>query len=92
MLFFPGLRFQVSHEEVGLFSPSIASAKNVSFDPVSGRLGGVALGDSQAATLGQLMRRFSDSALALLGGLLPRYAPRSSGGAPAFDPRRSRDA
>ena len=33
VLFFPDLRFAVTFEETALFSPSIAAAKNVSFDP-----------------------------------------------------------
>src|SRR5450631_2795343 len=74
VLFFPGLRLEVSPEEAGLFSPSIATAKNVSFDPASGRLGGTALDESQAERLRGLMRRFSDSAAALARALAPRYA------------------
>jgi hypothetical protein len=86
VLFFPGLRFEVGAEESGLFSPSISTAKNVSFDPVSGRLGGTALGERQAATLRELMRRFSDSAASLLRALAPRYAGALQLGRTSFRP------
>jgi hypothetical protein len=86
VLFFPALRFEVGAGESTLFSPSIATAKNVSFDPGSGRLGGAALGEGQAGSLTGLMRRFSDSAAALVGAVAPRYVSRLQRGRTSFRP------
>jgi hypothetical protein len=73
VLFLPGLRFDVASEETSLFSPSIAAAKNVSFDPSTARLGGSAIGSDSADELRRLLQRFSDQASTLVGGLLPGY-------------------
>ena len=43
VLFFPDLAFAVHESERPLFSPAIVTtAKNISFDPRSGRIGGLA--------------------------------------------------
>jgi hypothetical protein len=69
----PRLRFDVAPEETRLFSPAIAVAKNVSFDPSTARLGGSAVGRDSADELRRLLQRFSDHASTLVGGLLPAY-------------------
>ena len=74
MLFLSNLRFSVERDEQAIFSPSIlASSKNASFDPVSGRVGGTRLAGDQQAHLARIMARFSDSAHTLVNGLFPRY-------------------
>jgi len=85
VLFFPGLPFAIEPGESALFSPDIlSSAKNASFDPSTGRIGGTTLlrgkgapGSKNAEDLARLtglMRRFSDCARSLVHGLFPAYA------------------
>ena len=71
----PHFRVPIRPDESSLFSPAIlASAKNASFDPGSGRLSGTTLQGEGAERLAGLMRRFSDTAGALVDSLVPRYA------------------
>ena len=79
VLFLPDLAFQVGSEERVFFSPSIVTAKNISFDPSTGRLGGARereLGSAGVVALRRLLGRFSDSAAAMLGALMPDYGAR----------------
>ena len=70
-----------------LLTPSIlASAKNASFDPATGRLGGTTASGDDAASLRSLMRRFSDAALALVCDLCPRYRSSIDLGRGSFRP------
>jgi hypothetical protein len=74
VLFLRNLRFSVDRDEQAIFSPSIlASSKNTSFDPVTGRVGGTTLAGDDQAHLARIMARFSDSAHTLINGLFPRY-------------------
>ena len=74
MLCLPNLRFSVERDEQAIFAPSmLASSKNASFDPVSGRVGGTNLAGDEQAHLARIMARFSDSAHTLVNGLFPRY-------------------
>lgn len=85
----PDLAFEFGADERMLFSPSIVTAKNVSFDPVSGRVGGAALGelgDKGVASLRGLLERFSDSAAAMVGALLPDYRARLERARASFRP------
>src|SRR5215472_545531 len=83
----PQLRLAVTPPEQALFDPAIlASAKNASFDPHTGRLSGTTLDEGRSAPLVGLMRRFSDSAASLVSGLLPRYAPHLVRGRASFRP------
>ena len=69
VLFLPNLRFGVDRDEQAIFSPSIlASSKNTSFDPVTGRVGGTRLAGDEQAHLARIMARFSDSAHTLING------------------------
>lgn len=79
----PGLTFEVSSVERALFSPSIATAKNVSFDPASGRLGGTA---QPADSLAAMLRRFSDAAASLVDALAPIYRGRLQRARASFRP------
>jgi hypothetical protein len=76
LLHFPRLAFAVRPDERPLFSPSVAKAKNVSFDPASGRVGGAAVAGVEAVVLRGLLQRFSDSAAAFMQALLPAYGDR----------------
>ena len=77
VLFFPSLPFAVERAEMDVFSPALVpAAKNVSFDPHTGTLGGTSLADSNAARLRGLIARFSGAASALVDGLLPAYRSR----------------
>src|SRR3954465_10921335 len=83
VLLFRDLAFDVQANERAFFSPSIAVAKNVSFDPSSGRLGGVAHADD---ALTVMIRRFSDAATALVGAVLPLYGGRLQKARASFRP------
>src|SRR5262245_41383755 len=74
VLFLPELPFGCEPQETVLFTPAIlGSAKNASFDPATGRLGGTSASGADAELLRLLIRRFSDSASALVEALLPKY-------------------
>jgi hypothetical protein len=83
LLVFPDLPFAIEGSERVHFSPSIAIAKNVSFDPATGRLGGVAHADE---SLTAMLRRFSDAAAALVDAVCPRYRGRLERGRASFRP------
>ena len=75
VLVLPELGMAVDADERGVFDPGIlASAKNASFDPGSGRLSGTTLDGEAATRLVGLMRRFSDGSASLVANLLPGYA------------------
>jgi len=87
VLFFPRLRFSVDPAEESLFTPAIlGSAKNASFDPATGRLGGTNVSGEDAEVLRALMRRFSDAAAALVNTLLPDYRATIARGRASFRP------
>jgi hypothetical protein len=87
VLFLPDLRFDVQTPEALLFTPSLlGSSKNASYDPTSGRLGGTHAVGHDAETLRHFMRRFSESAASLVGGLFPAYRDRAARGRASFRP------
>ena len=87
VLFLPELSFAREPREEILFTPAIlGSAKNASFDPASGRLGGTAVSGDDAELLRALLRRFSDAAAALVNALLPRYRSTMTRGRASFRP------
>jgi hypothetical protein len=87
LLLFDDLGFRVDDGERVVFSPAVlASSKNVSFDPRSGRLAGTTLRGADARALGGLMARFSDQAAAFLDALLPRYRGRFRRARASFRP------
>jgi hypothetical protein len=79
----PQLGFAVRPPELVHFSPDIAVAKNVSFDPATGRVGGAAPGDG---TLAEMLRRFSDAAQTLIDDLVPAYRGRVERARASFRP------
>jgi hypothetical protein len=77
VLLLPALPFHILPDETSLFSPVILStAKNASFDPQSGRVGGAALTGADMDRLRGLMQRFSEQAATLVDALLPPYRGR----------------
>jgi 3-deoxy-D-manno-octulosonic acid hydroxylase-like protein len=76
VLLLPELGFDVRFDERVHFLPSIAAAKNISFDPSNGRVGGAALSgapDGSAESLTAMLRRFSNAATSLVEALFPAY-------------------
>jgi hypothetical protein len=70
----PGLGFTLSAEEQRLLDPRIlAKAKNVSYTPWTGRIGGTSCTGAEAETLRRLIARYSDSAQRLMRNLFPHY-------------------
>src|SRR5713226_4609810 len=66
VLFFPGLAFNVEGQESQVFSPSVVrSAKQVAFDPATGRIVGTALEGDDLRTLSGMLARYSRQAIAL---------------------------
>ena len=89
MLFLPDLAFDVRWEEAVHFSPSIAAAKNVSFDPSTGRLGGAAVKtvhDGNLKSLTAMLQRFSAAAASLVDALFPAYSGRVQQARASFRP------
>ena len=87
VLFFPKLAFAVRASERPLFSPAIVTtAKNISFDPRSGRVGGMAREGSDATAVRDLLSRFSSVAATFVGEMLPGYRDRMEIGRASFRP------
>lgn len=87
VLFLPRLPFDIEDGESPLFSPAIlSSAKNTSFDPATGRVGGTSLSGRDLDRLRGLMIRFSDRAAALVANLFPRYRGRLERARSSFRP------
>jgi hypothetical protein len=95
VLLLPELAFDIRWEENAHFSPSIAAAKNVSFDPATGRLGGTAVKKAQSvqtgevdplASLSAMLRRFSAAAGSLVEALFPAYNGRLQTARASFRP------
>jgi hypothetical protein len=92
VLFLPELGFDIRWDETVHFRSSIAAAKNVSFDPSTGRLGGAATknvqegGPEALESLSALLRRFSDAAHALVDALFPQYGGRLQRARASFRP------
>src|SRR5436189_5693196 len=87
VLVLPELSFVREPREAVLFTPAIlGSAKNASFDPATGRLGGTTASGADAEILRTLMRRFSEAAAALVSALLPSYRATIARGRASFRP------
>jgi hypothetical protein len=87
VLLFPHLAFDLSEEERAFLTPAVlAKSKNVSFNPATGGVGGTSLEGAAREQIGQMMKRFSESAKALLDGLLPEYRGKLTLGRTSFRP------
>ena len=85
----PELGFDVRWDEKIHFSPSIAAAKNVSFDPSTSRVSGAAISnvpDAGVESLTRMLRRFSDEAGLLVEALFPLYSARLQRARASFRP------
>ena len=71
------LPFMVAPEEAGLLDPAISDghAKNVSFDPATGRCGGTSLAGAKLEELARLMARYAAWSENLVRTLAPRWSP-----------------
>jgi hypothetical protein len=79
--------FAVDAREAPLFSPAVLSGgKNVSFDPVSGQLGGSSLAGEPSSTLRAMLSRFSDDAHRFVERTCPQYGRRIVRGRTSFRP------
>jgi hypothetical protein len=87
VVFCPDLAFQVLPAEARLFTPAIlGAAKNASFDPASGRLGGTTADGVEAAKLRGMIARFSTETCALVDRLFPAYRGRLTRARASFRP------
>jgi hypothetical protein len=72
----PRLAFPLLEGEESLLDPSLCDgrSKNISFDPSTGRIGGLKTDELRALLVRRLMERFSAWSLATARQLLPAYA------------------
>ncbi|VVD70969.1 3-deoxy-D-manno-oct-2-ulosonic acid (Kdo) hydroxylase [Pandoraea eparura] len=75
VLYFPHLAFAIDAAEQRLLDPAIADPKrkNISLDPKSDVLVGVAADDSTQRAVHALVKRYYTQACSLIDGLLPEY-------------------
>jgi len=70
----PGMVFPMSEAELRLLDPRIlAKAKNVSYNPATGEVGGTSCTGAEAQTLREMMSRYSKMSHELLVHLFPSY-------------------
>jgi 3-deoxy-D-manno-oct-2-ulosonic acid (Kdo) hydroxylase len=70
----PGMNFALSEEELKLLDPRIlAKAKNVSYSPSTGKIGGTSCTGREAEILTGMIARYSKLAGELIGALFPPY-------------------
>jgi 3-deoxy-D-manno-oct-2-ulosonic acid (Kdo) hydroxylase len=88
VLHFRHLRFALMPDELALVAGGITvcQSKNISQDPDSGRLSGVAPGIALEAPLRRMMARFAGLARSLVLGIAPSYEPALKIGRTSFRP------
>ncbi|HEJ7172063.1 Kdo hydroxylase family protein [Serratia marcescens] len=74
VLFLPELAFTLSEQEMPLLDPALVDPKrkNISYQPLSGKLTGVAVAE-RWQQVQQLLERYYQSCRQLIAGLLPEY-------------------
>ncbi|PNU41798.1 Kdo hydroxylase family protein [Serratia marcescens] len=74
VLFLPELAFTLSEQEMPLLDPALVDPKrkNISYQPLSGKLTGVAVAECRQQVQ-QLLERYYQSCRQLIAGLLPEY-------------------
>ncbi|CAI0763697.1 Kdo hydroxylase family protein [Serratia entomophila] len=74
ILFLPELAFPLSPQEMPLLDPALVDPKrkNISYQPLAGKLTGVAVA-AQQQQVQQLLQRYYRSCRQLIAGLLPEY-------------------
>ena len=75
VLHLPKLAFALQEGEETLLDPALCDgrSKNISYDPVTGRTGGLQADDLRALLVRRMMERFSAWSLAVAKALLPSY-------------------
>jgi len=75
VLYFPHLAFAIDAAEQALLDPKIADPKrkNISLDPKTGVLVGVAADDATQRAVHALVKRYYTQACSLIDGLMPEY-------------------
>ena len=74
VIFLPRRRFEIGPDERDLLNPSVVGdAKNVSYNPQTGTIGGTTLVGDRAEALRKMMGSFSAEQLATLRALIPGY-------------------
>src|SRR4051812_39861945 len=87
VLWQPAGFFAVHEDERALFTPAVlASGKNVSFDPATGRVGGSSLSGVLSERLRAMLARFSDEAQAFVQRTSPEYGTQLTRGRTSFRP------
>lgn len=78
VLWLSRLRFELTAGEQRFLTPSVSDgkAKNISFDPASGRIAGTSLADNDRKELAAMIRRFTNQARAIVDHLFPHYGDR----------------
>ncbi|WP_392588470.1 Kdo hydroxylase family protein [Serratia ureilytica] len=74
VLFLPELAFTLSEQEMPLLDPALVDPKrkNISYQPLTGKLTGVAVAERRQQVQ-QLLERYYQSCRQLIAGLLPEY-------------------
>ena len=92
VVFLPRLRFALQDEEQRFLSPRwlAGKAKNISFDPLTGKLAHTAAAGTDRAQLAALVARFASQAHALVLNVCPHYAPHLRQGLASFRPVATR--
>ena len=88
ILYAPELRFALTESERRFLSPGYldGSAKNISFRPSTGELGGTAAQGAEREELTAMVRRFYAEATALVRALCPAYVGKIVPGLTSFRP------
>jgi hypothetical protein len=88
IVFLRHLAFDIRPAERRFFDPLLSDgkAKNISFDPRTGAVGGTRLAGHDREELAALLRRFGRETQALLVRLFPRYAPHLQPGRASLRP------
>lgn len=88
VLLLPRLPFRLAADETALLDPSLSgdARKNISFNPIGGKLGNAAGDAATAQRLATMLARFAQSAETLLRDLVPGYAPALEIGRTSFRP------
>ena len=89
LVFLPETAFRLTPDEQRFLTPAICDgrSKNVSYDPVTGRVSGTSLRGAEAAGLAALMSRYAFWAEALVADLAPRYLGALQRGRTSLRPR-----
>lgn len=93
VLLMPQLRFDLLPEEEGLLDPKwlLPGAKNISYNPISAKIGHCAASGNDLLRLTRLLARYAQQARRLAALACPDYAPHLRDGLTSFRPVEVRD-